>query len=127
MPARMPGKIDSTSIRALRIPPLPKHDPGSSIHSTRKMASRLDIVFYERYSDKESQLYMPISIANCIKELRTARNWTQEQLAHAVGVSRQSINSIERNRYVPSLELALTFASIFSCSTDHIFHLENEK
>ena len=39
----------------------------------------------------------------------------------------QSINSIERNRYVPSLELALIFARIFNSSTDQIFQLENEK
>ena len=47
-----------------------------------------------------------------------------EDLAQAAGVSRQSINSIERNRYVPSLELALTFARLFGCSTDQIFQLE---
>ena len=70
---------------------------------------------------------MAPTITNRVKELRTLRNWTQEQLAEAAGVSRQSINSIERNRYVPSLELALTFARIFSCSTDQIFKLENEK
>ncbi len=63
-------------------------------------------------------------IANRVKELRTLRGWTQEQLAHAVGVSRQSINSIERGRYVPSLELALMFARVFSCSTDKLFQLE---
>ena len=56
---------------------------------------------------------MPQEIANRVKEMRTARGWTQEELAHAVGVSRQSINSIERNRYVPSLELALIFARVF--------------
>ena len=67
------------------------------------------------------------TIANRVKELRTANSWTQEQLAQAAGVSRQSINSIERNRYVPSLELALTFARVFACSTDQIFQLENEK
>ncbi|MGD0157741.1 MAG: helix-turn-helix transcriptional regulator [Terracidiphilus sp.] len=67
---------------------------------------------------------MSPTIINRVKELRIAQGWTQEQLAHAAGVSRQSINSIERNRYVPSLELALTFARIFSCSTDHIFQLE---
>ncbi|MGB9069871.1 MAG: helix-turn-helix transcriptional regulator [Candidatus Acidiferrales bacterium] len=61
---------------------------------------------------------------NRIRELRTVRGWTQEQLAGAVGVSRQSINSIERDRYVPSLELALTFARIFQCATDEIFRLE---
>jgi putative transcriptional regulator len=67
---------------------------------------------------------MAPSINNRVKELRAAQGWTQEQLAAAAGVSRQSINSIERNRYVPSLELALTFARIFHCSTDEIFQLE---
>lgn len=67
---------------------------------------------------------MPQAITNRVKELRIALGWTQEQLAQAAGVSRQSINSIERNRYVPSLELALTFARIFSCATDQIFQLE---
>jgi putative transcriptional regulator len=75
----------------------------------------------------ESELYMAHAISNRIKELRTACGWTQEQLAQAAGVSRQSINSIERNRYVPSLELALIFARLFGCTTEQIFHLENEK
>jgi putative transcriptional regulator len=70
---------------------------------------------------------MDRTITNRIKELRAARGWTQEQLAQAAGVSRQSINSIERNRYVPSLELALVFARLFDCSTDQIFQLENKK
>ncbi|MGD0522346.1 MAG: helix-turn-helix transcriptional regulator [Terracidiphilus sp.] len=70
---------------------------------------------------------MTPKITNRVKELRTARGWTQEQLAQAAGVSRQSINSIERNRYVPSLELALIFARVFNSSTDQIFQLENEK
>ncbi|MEO8074889.1 MAG: helix-turn-helix transcriptional regulator [Acidobacteriota bacterium] len=61
---------------------------------------------------------------NRVKELRTARGWTQQQLATTVGVSRQSVNSIECNRYVPSLPLALTFARVFACSTDEIFELE---
>jgi putative transcriptional regulator len=67
---------------------------------------------------------MEARIKNRVKEMRLARAWTQQQLAEAVGVSRQSINSIERNRYVPSLELALTFARVFSASTDDIFSLE---
>ena len=70
---------------------------------------------------------MPPAILNRVKELRRARGWTQEQLAAAVGVSRQSINSIERERYVPSLELALTFARVFGCTPDRIFALNNEK
>ncbi|HWE87741.1 MAG TPA: helix-turn-helix transcriptional regulator [Terracidiphilus sp.] len=63
-------------------------------------------------------------IANKVKVLRLEREWTQEQLAMTAGVSRQSIISIERDRYVPSLELALIFARIFACPTDNIFHLE---
>jgi putative transcriptional regulator len=90
------------------------------------MESRLDIKSNPRYSDLESRLYMMPAISNRVKELRTARGWTQEQLAQAVGVSRQSVNSIERNRYVPSLELALTFARIFACPTDQIFQLESQ-
>ena len=65
-----------------------------------------------------------MTIHNRVKELRDARGWTQQQLADAVGVSRQSINSIERNRYVPSLDLALRFARVFSVSTDEIFTLD---
>jgi putative transcriptional regulator len=70
---------------------------------------------------------MPPTIRNRVKELRAERGWTQQQLAEVVGVSRQSINSIERERYVPSLELALTFARIFGKSTDQIFSLETKK
>jgi putative transcriptional regulator len=64
-------------------------------------------------------------VTNRIKELRIGRGWTQQQLADAVGVSRQSINSIECNRYVPSLPLALAFARVFACTTDEIFTLES--
>ncbi len=69
---------------------------------------------------------MDSAIRNRVKEFRIARGWTQEQLAQAVRVSRQSINSIERDRYVPSLELALMFARVFACTTDEIFTLEDE-
>jgi putative transcriptional regulator len=74
----------------------------------------------------ESRLYMGQTISNRVKELRLALGWTQEQLAQAAGVSRQSVNSIERERYVPSLELALKFTRIFKCPTEQIFQLENE-
>jgi putative transcriptional regulator len=70
---------------------------------------------------------MADKIVNRVKELRIEKEWTQAELAAAVGVSRQSINSIERNRYVPSLELALTFASVFGRPTDEIFILERKK
>jgi putative transcriptional regulator len=63
-------------------------------------------------------------VINRVKELRVKRGWTQEQLAELVGVSRQSINSIERNRYVPSLQLGLEFARVFDCPIEGIFTLE---
>jgi putative transcriptional regulator len=66
---------------------------------------------------------MPPRVENRVRELRQDLGWTQEQLAEAVGVSRQSINSIERERYVPSLPLALTFARVFGQATDSIFTL----
>lgn len=70
---------------------------------------------------------MAAIVRNRVKELRTKVGWTQQQLAEAVGVSRQSINSIERERYVPSLELALTFARVFGKNSDEIFSLEKKK
>ena len=70
---------------------------------------------------------MALTIENRVRELRNERGWTQQQLADAVGVSRQSINSIECNRYVPSLPLALLFARVFERTTDEIFQLESER
>jgi putative transcriptional regulator len=70
---------------------------------------------------------MPPAIRNRVKDLRLARGWTQQQLADAVGVSRQSINSIECDRYTPSLPLALLFARVFGCATDDIFKLEHRR
>ncbi len=77
--------------------------------------------------DVSSWLDMTPNVLNRVKDLRVERNWTQEQLANAVGVSRQSINSIERNRYVPSLPLALLFARVFDVPTDEIFKLEKKR
>jgi putative transcriptional regulator len=70
---------------------------------------------------------MAPNVVNRVREFRNAHGWTQQELAERVGVSRQSINSIERNRYVPSLPLALAFARVFGCSTDEVFSLEREK
>ena len=66
-------------------------------------------------------------VQNRVRELRSQRGWTQRELAEAVGVSRQSINSIERSRYVPSLPLALTFARVFGLPIDEIFSLEEPR
>lgn len=70
---------------------------------------------------------MTYAVRNRVKQLRMDRGWTQQRLAEEVGVSRQSINAIERGRYVPSLPLALIFARVYGCSTDDIFELETRK
>lgn len=75
----------------------------------------------------ESELDVGSSVRNRVRELREKRGWTQQELARMAGVSRQSVNSIERDRYVPSLPLALRFARLFACSTDEIFSLEEER
>jgi putative transcriptional regulator len=69
---------------------------------------------------------MTPDVNNRVQEWRNRRGWTQQELAETVGVSRQSINSIERNRYVPSLALALTFARVFRCSVHDLFTLEKK-
>ena len=62
---------------------------------------------------------------NRVREKRLALGMTQGDLAATVGVSRQSINSIERERYIPSLPLALRFARVFGCTVDDLFQLED--
>jgi len=70
--------------------------------------------------------YMDARIENLVKEYRTKADMTQQELADAAGVSRQSVISIERGRYVPSLQLALRLSAIFECSTDELFRLAKE-
>jgi len=67
-----------------------------------------------------------MKVINHIKQHRQRLGMTQDALGKAVGVSRQSINSIERGRYIPSLELALKFAQVFNCQTDDLFQLEEK-
>lgn len=63
------------------------------------------------------------TIENRVRETRQALGLTQQELADAVGVSRQSINSIEQGRYVPSLPLALQLARHFGMAADTLFAL----
>jgi putative transcriptional regulator len=58
---------------------------------------------------------------NNLKEMREKHKFTQEDLANKLDVSRQTIISIEGNKYVPSLELALKFAKLFKCKIEDLF------
>ena len=59
---------------------------------------------------------------NTVKDLRGQRGLSQAALAEAMRVSRQTINSIEKERYVPSLPLALALARYFQTTVEDIFH-----
>ena len=58
---------------------------------------------------------------NRLKVLRAARNWSQQDLAEQLGVSRQSVNAIETGKYDPSLPLAFRIADLFALSIEAIF------
>lgn len=61
---------------------------------------------------------------NEVRALRTEAGMTQEELASRVGVTRQTIISIEGGRYDPSLELALNLGRVFGKPVETLFHLE---
>jgi len=61
---------------------------------------------------------------NSIKVERAKNNFTQEDLAKLLGVSRQTINSIEKGRYVPSTTLSLKMSGVFGVSVNELFSLE---
>ena len=64
---------------------------------------------------------------NTVRIERAVKDITQQQLADAIGVSRNTINSIESGRYVPSTVLALKIARYFGKPTDSIFALDDEE
>jgi putative transcriptional regulator len=63
---------------------------------------------------------------NTVKVQRAMLNITQAELAERISVSRQTINAIESNKYVPSTILALKIARVFETTVDTIFALEPE-
>ena len=58
---------------------------------------------------------------NRLKVLRAERNWTQSELADRLGVTRQTINAIEKNKYDPSLPFAFKLAVVFDMTIEAIF------
>ena len=62
---------------------------------------------------------------NRIKELRSARGWSQGDLADALQVSRQTVNAIENGRYDPSLPLAFSISETFAKPIEELFFPDN--
>ena len=61
-----------------------------------------------------------------VRQLRVERGLSQARLAQELGVSRQTINSIENDRYTPTLKLALAIARFFGRSVEEVFHDDGE-
>jgi putative transcriptional regulator len=64
----------------------------------------------------------PTRISNTIRELRSAQNLTQQDLADRIGVTRQTVIAIEGDKYSPSLETAFRIAHVFGVPLDQVFH-----
>ncbi len=63
---------------------------------------------------------------NRLKDLRAERSWSQGDLAEKLDVSRQTVNSLERGKYDPSLPLAFKIADVFGLAIEEIFIPEKE-
>jgi putative transcriptional regulator len=63
-------------------------------------------------------------VRNEVRRLRTEGKLSQQQLAEAMDVSRQTINSIEKERYTPSLPLAMALARYFRMTVEDVFHAD---
>ena len=63
---------------------------------------------------------------NEVRDRRALRGLSQGQLAEAMAVSRQTINSIETGRYMPSLPLALALARFFETTVEEMFHVDGD-
>ena len=64
-------------------------------------------------------------VRNGIHALRTARGWSQAELADKVGATRQTINAIEQEKYAPSLELAFRIAQAFGLAFEKVWSFED--
>lgn len=67
---------------------------------------------------------MSAGLKNRLKVLRAERDWTQAELADRIGVTRKTINTVERGVFVPSTVLALKLAREFDVPVEEIFELE---
>ena len=64
---------------------------------------------------------------NRLRALRTAKEWSQSDLAERLGVSRQTVNALENERYDPSLPLAFKVARVFKLRIEDIFEPDGQR
>ena len=66
-----------------------------------------------------------VIVRNDVRQLREQRGLSQAALGDALGVSRQTVNSIENGKYNPTLPLAITIARYFGLTVEEIFHVDD--
>lgn len=66
------------------------------------------------------------SLKNKIKVYRAMNDWTQEELARRVNVTRKTINTVENRKFIPSAYLALKIAKVFGVSVEDVFQIDDE-
>lgn len=66
-------------------------------------------------------------LSNRVRELRLAKGWTHDQLGDKLDVSRQTISSIENQRYMPSLELGMKIARLFGMTVEEVFFNDDDQ
>ena len=81
----------------------------------------LNILLFE-----EHKIMSERKINNKLKVFRAMHNWTQEELARRVCVTRKTINTVEKGKYIPSTYLALKLAKVFQVPVEELFQLDSE-
>jgi len=66
------------------------------------------------------------TLRNQIKVYRAMHDWTQEELASRVGVTRKTINTVENGRFIPSAYLAIKIAQVFGVTVEDVFQLDDD-
>jgi len=78
--------------------------------------------FFFKFAPSNVKFFLPpLPVKNRVRELRAAKKWSQSDLADKLGVSRQTVNAIETERYDPSLPLAFKVARLFKLQSEQVF------
>ncbi|NMC06540.1 MAG: PH domain-containing protein [Candidatus Lokiarchaeota archaeon] len=116
-PSRLEHIIDELVHQYTQKPKVPDTLKGKVFEET-------DLAFDQFIATIMSKMQEGDHVKNTIKELRAARNMSQEQLAERVGVTRQTILYLEKGTYNPSLKLAMKIAQVFDVKVEELFVLD---
>jgi len=84
------------------------------------------LLYGDSFTDRLRDSPEAVPVKNRLRVLRAERDWTQEDLARKLGISRQAVIAIEKEKYDPSLPLAFKIARLFKQQVESIFSYEDE-